>query len=122
MLPVLRHALGAACAGAAGAALLLPGSAAADQEEKVPLDKLPPSVLAAAKKAVPDAKWLQAFKDDTDGEVSYEVVGVLPKKRLVIVEVDPDGEVIEVDTQIDPDDIPKNVMKAFRDKFPKIKI
>src|SRR5262249_7222998 len=110
MLPVLRHALGAACAGA-GAALLLPGSAAADKEEKVPLDKLPPAVLAAAKKAVPDAKWLQAFKDDTDGEVSYEVVGVLPKKRLVIVEVDPDGEVIEVDTQIEPDDVPKNVMK-----------
>jgi len=120
-LPALRNVLGAACVGGVGAALLLRSEAEA-AEEKVALDKLPPAVMAAVKKAVPNARWVQATKDDEDGEVSYEVIGVIDNKRLVTVELDADGNIDEVNTQVDLKDVPKVVLTALKEKEPRAKI
>jgi len=120
-LPALRNLLGAACVGGVGAALLSSSEAAA-AEEKVALDKLPPAVFAAAKKAVPNVVWKEATKETVAGDVSYHVIGVIDKKRLVIVEVDKDGDIEEVNTQIDVSEVPKAVMKALKNKVPKAKV
>lgn len=121
MLTDLRNVLGAACAGGVGAALLLPrrGESA---EEKIPLNKLPPAIRAAANKAAPKVQWVQVTKQTDDGEVTYELAGVTDKKRLVTVEVDVDAEIVEVNRELDANDVPKPVLTAFRGKFPRAQI
>lgn len=119
-----QNVLGAACVGGVGAALLLPARTALAREVEVPLKDLPREVLDGAAKAVPKAKWLQATKDEDDGETTYEVAGYIPgkKNRLVTVELDADGEVVEVETEIDVEAVPSVVMSAFREKYARVKI
>jgi len=121
MTPHVRTALGAACIGGVGAALLLPRSAAGQKPEKVSLDKVPAKVMATANKALPKAKWMEATRETVAGEERYDLAGVL-NKRLVTVEIDADGDLIEVEKQIDTADVPKPVMRAFQDKAGKAKI
>src|SRR5205085_11412445 len=45
----------------------------ADEEEKVPLDKLPKAVTEAVKKKFPRAELVSAEKEKQDGKTVYEV-------------------------------------------------
>jgi hypothetical protein len=120
MLSFTRNVLSAVCLGSAGAALLTSRTSAEDKEDTVPLDKVPPVVLAAARKEAPAAVWKEAVKVEEEDEVSYEISGVLGSgagKRLITVEVGDDGEVILVAEMIDKAKVPAKVMKAFTKQF-----
>jgi hypothetical protein len=118
MLTDPRTAVGVALAGGVGAALLLPRRAAAQKEEEIDLPKLPKEILESAKEMFPKADWKKATKQTDDGETYYELAGVLPGKLLVVVEIDPEGEVFHIQTEINKKDVPKVVMDAFRKKYP----
>ena len=76
MLSPTRTVLGAACLTGV-AASLAPRSLGADKDDMIPLDKVPAAVLDAAKKESPAAVWKVASKIDSDGEISYEISGVI---------------------------------------------
>lgn len=122
MLTDPRVALGAALAGGVGAALLLPRHASAQKEEEIDASKLPKEILEGAKEMFPKADWKKATKQTDDGETYYELAGVLPGKLLILVEVDTEGEVFHIETEVKPNDVPKEVMTAFRKKYPKAEV
>jgi hypothetical protein len=119
MLSSPRNVLGAPCLTGV-AASLASRSLAADKDDMIPLDKLPPAVLAAAKEESPAAVWKVASKIDSGGEISYEISGVIGSgegKRLITVEVADDGEVITVSEMIEQAKVPAKVMDAFKKEY-----
>jgi hypothetical protein len=110
--------LGAACLGGV-AAVLATNSSAADKADTISPDKLPAQVLAAARKESPAAVWKAAQKIVEEGETWYEISGVLVgnKKRLITVEVAPDGDVLLVTEMLARKKVPTKVMDAFSKKY-----
>lgn len=131
------------------AVLLCPNIRAEEEEETVPLDKLPKVVIDAVKKMFPDAELKAATKevvkeaakeededdnDDTadgkekedkdekqESEVVYEVT-LSQKGRTIDVAVEEDGEIEEVEQSIDLNELPKIVADELANKFPKSKL
>jgi hypothetical protein len=68
-----------------------------EPEEVVPLDQVPPAVIEAAKKALPDVTFDGAWKEKEGDGVAYEVRGTTARGRTRDVKVSPTGEVLEVD-------------------------
>jgi hypothetical protein len=90
----------------AGLASLAP-TAVAD-EERVALKDVPDFVLQAAKRAVPEARWVKATKE-VDDETTYVVKGAGAKGLKVSVGVSADGEVDWVESALSLADLPKVV-------------
>ena len=95
-------------------------SALAD-EKKIDVDDLPKAVVKAAKKAFPEAKIVGAAKETEDGETVFEVMMKLDGKSIDLA-IDDDGEIEEVEKEIEVEDLPKAVIKAAKKKFPEGKI
>ncbi|MDX2038417.1 MAG: hypothetical protein SFX72_17350 [Isosphaeraceae bacterium] len=66
-------------------------------EDNVPLDQLPPAVLEAAKKQLPNVKFKDAWKEKVDGKDAYEVRGSEPTGKNRDVKISAEGKVLEVD-------------------------
>src|SRR5207302_9788608 len=80
--------------GGIGAALLLRQNAAgaADKEDgMIKLADVPANVKKGADKAVPKAKWKEAFKHEEKGKIIYELDGTIGKDNHVTVELTADG-------------------------------
>lgn len=91
-------------------------------EEPIALAKVPEVVRKAADKAVPKAKWTEAFKDkDDEDKVFYVLEGKNAKGRGVTVEVWADGEVSEIATAIPFAEVPAVVTAALKKKLPTFK-
>ncbi len=115
---------------------------AAEEEEKVPLDKLPKAVVDAVKKMFPKAEMTGATKeeveeddDDEEGEdkddekgdekddddetpeILYEVT-LKENGQEIDVTVEASGEIEEIERTIDLKDLPKLVTEALAKKFP----
>lgn len=123
--------------------------AAEDEEEKVPLDKIPKAVVDAVKKMFPKAEMTGATKEeeenDDDGEEKEgeekdddkddakgddkddddEKPEILYEVTLkdngqeINVTVEESGEIEEIERTIDLKDLPKLVTDALARKFPK---
>jgi len=89
---------------------------------EINLKQVPAHLRQAAAKAAPGVQWKTAFKNDEDGEVTYEIEGVDQKKRDVTVTLTADGKVEEIETEIPVAEVPEVVMKALRAKFPRLEI
>ena len=90
--------------------------------EDVALSNLPEVIRKAADSAVPNAKWNKAVKE-TDGKDNwYDIEGVDSKGRYVCVTVEPNGDIEEIETEINLQDTPKKIMTALRDRLPNFKI
>src|SRR5580704_6207604 len=85
--------------------------AAPGDNEKVPLDKLPKSVVDTVKAKFPKAVMKHAYKDTVDGKVVYEV-GVDIDKTHLHAFVTAEGKLTEIHQEIDKKDVPAKVMKA----------
>jgi uncharacterized membrane protein YkoI len=87
-------------------------------EEKVPLDKVPKAVLDAVKKRFPDADVKSAEKETEDGKTVYEIA-VKNKGQTIEVTLTPDGEITEIEKQIEDKDLPKVITEALDSKYAK---
>src|SRR5262245_28816281 len=68
-----------------------------EQEETLPLDKVPPAVMKTAKEQLPEVTFQQAFKFEAEGKVVIEVRGTDPAGKLREVEVFESGELFKVE-------------------------
>lgn len=96
---------------------LLVAAAAADNEEAVPLSKVPPKVLDAVKAKYPGATLQGATKGVEDKEVYYSIT-LKHKDDDYEVSLTPEGEITEVARDIDPKDLPRPVSEALAKKYP----
>ena len=101
--------------------LALVAAVRADDEEKVPLDKLPKAVADAVKAKFPDAKLVAAGKEKEDGKVVYEVA-ITNKDQSIEITVTPDGKIVLIEKVIAEKDLPKAVAEALEKKYPKATI
>ncbi len=90
---------------------------AEEAEVAVPLEKLPKAVTAAVKKAFSKATLVSALQKKEDGETLYEVTVKENGKRIEIT-LEEDGEIEEIEKEIDLKDLPKAVTDALKAKFP----
>ncbi len=90
----------------------------ADEEEKVPLDKLPKTVTEAVKKRFPDATLVSAEKETENNKTVYEVA-IKNKEQKIEVTATEDGTIIEIEKEIDAKDLPKAVSETLEKKYPK---
>lgn len=115
----MRIALRAVSAALLGL-VVAPSSAPAD-EKKIEISELPKAVVKAAKKAFPEAKIVGAAKETEDGETIYEVMMKLDGKSIDLA-IDDEGEIEEIEKEIEVEDLPRAVIKAARRQFPDGKI
>ena len=85
--------------------------------EDLELSKVPAKVRKAAEKEIPGGKF-----ESASTQIVYELEGKDAKGRAVTVEVDEEGEVGEVNTELAVKDVPEAVMSALKAKMPKFKI
>lgn len=93
-------------------------SAWADDEDKVPLDKVPKPVIEAVKKRFPKAELVSASKEDEDGKTVYEVQ-IKDGGAALDVTATPEGELLAIEKELAAKDLPKPVSDALAAKYPK---
>jgi hypothetical protein len=105
---------------AAGVALLALAAVCvrADEEEKIPLDKLPKAVVDAVKAKFPKAKLVSAEKEKEDGKTFYEVAIKDGDSNIEVI-LTPEGKITAIEKEIEVKDLPKAVTDAFESKYPK---
>jgi len=86
-------------------------------ERSIPLEKLPNAVTDAVKKMYPKVEMLKASQEDEDGEIEYEVTARESGKQIEIT-VEANGEIEELEKEIDLKDLPKAVTDALEKKYP----
>jgi uncharacterized membrane protein YkoI len=101
---------------AAWLGLLVATMAAAD-ETKIEVSDLPKVVVKAAKKAFPQAKIVGAAKEAEDGETIFEVMMKLDGKSIDLA-IDDEGDIEEIEREINFEDLPRAVINAARARFP----
>ena len=90
-------------------------------EKKIEVSELPKVVVKAAMKAFPEAKIVGAAKETEDGETIFEVMMKLDGKSIDLA-IDDEGEIEEIEKEIEVEDLPRAVIKAARKRFPEGKI
>lgn len=83
-----------------------------EQATAIPVAKVPDVVRQAANKAVPGAKWTKALKSTEEDETLFELVGQDTKGRDVEVDVTPMGKVLEIETGMPMNEVPKSVLEV----------
>lgn len=116
----MRKHIGAALLAAFGLSAFAAG-AGADEEEVIPLDKVPAAVLKAVKEKFPKGELKKAEKETEKGKTTYEVA-LVDGKQKVEVALKEDGTILEVEKEIAVADLPKPVADALKAKHPKAKI
>jgi hypothetical protein len=98
--------------------LLLVAGIRADDEEKVPLDKLPAKVTEAVKAKFEGAKLVSASKEKENDKVVFEVQ-IEHKGSKIDVTLTPEGSITAIEKTIEAKDLPKPVAEALEAKYPK---
>jgi hypothetical protein len=108
---------------AAGVAVLALGftARADDDDEKVPLDKVPAKVKDAAKAKYPKAKVVTASKGDQDGTKVYELA-LEQGGRKWEAAFTPEGKFVSSEEVIKQADLPAKVKEAFKKKYGEPKV
>jgi hypothetical protein len=104
---------------------VLPAAAHAQakaDDVEISLKHVPAHLKDVASKAVPGVHWKTAFKNEEQGEITYEIEGVDPKNREVTVTITADAKVEEIETAITVAETPEVVMKALKARFPRLEI
>jgi uncharacterized membrane protein YkoI len=103
------------------AMVVLTGTMARAEEEKVALDKLPAAVVKAIKAKYPKAEMVSAEAGDEDGKKQFEVE-IKSDGHDLEVTLSPEGKIIAVERVIEAKDLPKVVEDALEARYPKAKI
>jgi uncharacterized membrane protein YkoI len=97
--------------------LVMVASTTRADEEKISVDKLPQSVVAAVKARFPGAELKSAEKEKEDGKTIYDV-SLKQNGGNYEVAVTPEGEITGYEKEIAAKDMPKDASKAIEDKYP----
>ena len=100
------------------AGLALVAGARGDEEEKVPIEKLPARVTDAVKAKFAGAELIGASKEKEKDREVYEVE-IKHKGTHIDVTLTPEGSIVCIETQIDARELPKAVAEALAAKYPK---
>ena len=92
---------------------------AQDQEEKIPLDKVPKVVLDPVKKRFPRAEVVGVVKELTDDKKPVFEVELKESGKTIDVSISPEGSIVLIEKEIDPRELPKAVTAAVEAKYPK---
>lgn len=106
---------------AACAMLALALVARADEDEKVPLDKVPAKVKEALKAKYPKAEIVSAEKGDHDGTKVYEFK-LKEGEKTWEASFTPDGKFDSSEEVLKEADLPAKVKDAFRKKYGEVKV
>lgn len=87
-------------------------------EEAVPLDKLPKAVTDAVKKRFPKAEVVEAAKETEKDKTEYEV-SIKDGTTKIDVTLTPEGVITLIEREIAAKDLPKAVIDALAEKYPK---
>jgi hypothetical protein len=113
---VMRALLMGLCFVALCGLIATTGLCRADDEEKVPLDKLPKAVTDAVKKKFPKAELVSAEKEKEDGKIVYEV-NFKNEGSTIEAIVTPEGKILVIEKEITVKDLPKAVADALESKY-----
>jgi hypothetical protein len=91
-----------------------------DDEEKVPLDKLPKSVREAVEKRFPKIEITGASKEKENDKVVFEV-SLKKDGKNIDVTLTEGGMITVIEQELAFSDLPKAVAKTFEEKYPKAK-
>jgi hypothetical protein len=93
----------------------------ADDEEKVPLDKLPKAIVEAMKKKFPKAELVAASKENEGGKTVYEV-SIKDDSKKIDVTLTVEGTILGMEKEIAAKDLPKAVTETLDSKYAKATI
>jgi hypothetical protein len=91
---------------------------AEEEEEKVPLDKIPKPLMEAVNARFKDAAVTAAVKEKEDGELVYEL-SLKVKGQTVDVILTSEGTIRLIEKTIAAKDLPSAVVKSLEDNYPK---
>ncbi len=66
-------------------------------DEVIPIDKVPPAVLKAARDKLPEVTFDTAYRDTFNGQPVYEIKGKAKNGKIRECEVNEKGEVVNVE-------------------------
>ena len=66
-------------------------------DEIVPIESVPPAVMEAARKQLPDLTFDTAYKMKVQGKDAYEIRGKDKRGKIREVELSPTGEVLAIE-------------------------
>jgi hypothetical protein len=89
---------------------------AEDKAEKIPLDKVPKSVMDAIKGRFPGAEISSVEKEKEDGKVVFDVE-LKHNGRKYEMDIHEDGTIIEIEKEIALKDVSDAVKKAVGEKY-----
>jgi hypothetical protein len=115
----MRNRCGTGLAALLGLSMLA-GVSHAD-EEKIAVEKLPAAVKKAVKKKFPEAKIVGAAKEVEDGATTYEVE-LKVEGHSVDLALNAEGKILEMETEIPIDELPKAAKKRLAARYPGAKI
>jgi phosphopantothenoylcysteine synthetase/decarboxylase len=115
----MRNRFGTSLAALLGLSML--ATAARADEEKIPVEKLPPAVAKAAKQKFPGARIHAASKEVEDGATTYEVE-LKVEGRSVDLALNADGKILEIEKEVSIKELPRAVTKRLAARYPGAKI
>lgn len=102
----------------AGLVMLATVAQAADKEEKITADKVPQKVMDAVKARFAKPEFISITKEKQDGKVIYDLEFKFEGRKYEM-DIQEDGTVLEVEKEVFLKDVPKAILKAIEDKYPK---
>ena len=91
-------------------------------ERKIELSEVPTTVLSTAIAASGAEPTRAGVQINPDGSTVYELAGQNQQGFDFEIEIKPNGEIIEIDEQVDASAVPEEVMKAFNYWLPDAQI
>ncbi|WP_088240395.1 hypothetical protein [Calothrix rhizosoleniae] len=91
-------------------------------EGKVPLSEVPSPVIASVKLVTGAEPKEAQVEMQSDGSILYEIGGQNQQGFKFLVDVTPNGKVIEVDEEVERSSVPEIVIKAIKQWAPNAKI
>lgn len=83
-------------------------------ERKIELSEVPNTVLSSARTASGADPVQAQVQINPDGSLVYELMGQNQQGFDFEIEINPNGEIIEIDEQVEASAVPEKVMKAFK--------
>ncbi len=89
-------------------------------DDDLSFEKLPEPVREAVQKTFPNAEVVRVEREGGDNDRQYEISLKHKDGRKIEVEILPDGQIVEIDEQIQ--DLPADVIKSINKTFPNASI
>ena len=104
-----------------GLILGMSGATAQDKKDKLDLDKIPKKVMDALKAKFPKAEIHKWTKENEAGKVAYDIEFKQGKQKFE-ADIFEDGTIHNWEKEIAAADLPKAVIKAVEERYPKSKL